>query len=82
MQTENVENQEISDENSVSVEMEVDSRKQHRKLTKFDISKELKEKLKDLPDVLEYIESLQRYLEKQKRKIRKLRRFKVSLLVQ
>lgn len=74
MYTDSGENEQTSD-NSLS--LEEDSRKPKR-ISKFEISAELKEKLKELPDVLEYIISLQKYLEKQKRKIKKLKRFKVS----
>lgn len=74
MYTDSAENEHTSD-NSVS--LEEDSRKSKR-ISKFEISAELTEKLKELPDVLEYIISLQKFLEKQKRKIKKLKRFKVS----
>lgn len=69
---------ELTSDNSDSVE---EDKKTSKKITKFEISAELKEKLKDLPDVLEYITRLHKYLEKQKRKIRKLKRLKVSLLL-
>lgn len=73
---ENDENEHTSD-NSASL---VEDNSKSKKVTKFVLSAELKEKLKDLPDVLDFIVSLQKYLEKQKRKIRKLRRLKVSYL--
>lgn len=52
-----------------------DKRRPKRTL-KYEISVELKEKLKD-PDVLEYINALHKYIEKQRRKIRRLKRSKV-----
>lgn len=64
----NVETDHTSD-NSVSVKKD----KKYSKKTKSEISDELKEKLKDFPDVLEYIITLKKYIEKQKRKIRKLK---------
>lgn len=40
---------------------------------KFQLTEVLRDKLKDFPDVLEYIAMLQKYLEKQRRKIKKLK---------
>lgn len=71
----NIETDHTSD-NSASV---VKDRKS-RKPTKSEISCELKEKLKDFPDVLEYIVTLQKYIEKQKRKIRKLKGSRVCTI--
>lgn len=72
----NVKTEYTSGNNSDSI----DIAKKSKKATKLKASAELKDKLKDLPDVLGYIMLLEKYIEKQKRKIRKLKGMRVCVI--